>query len=142
MDHIRPRVVALSVAMVCALWLGVAAWLTPSEAGHGTHTQLGMPPCAWAVALDAPCATCGMTTAFAYAAEGRILTSAHTQPFGMLLAVAASVVFWAGLYQGLTGARLDSIAGRLFRGRVLIGMGVLFLAAWGYKLMTWNGTSL
>lgn len=83
-----------------------------------------------------------MTTAFAHAAEGNLIVSAKIQPFGMLLALTAATVFWGGLYQTLTGVRMDTVFGRLLRGRTLIVIGVLFLAAWGYKLLTWNGIAL
>lgn len=83
-----------------------------------------------------------MTTAFAHAAKGDLVASAKTQPFGMLLAITTATVFWAGLYQTLTGVRMNAVFDRILRGKTLIVIGVLFLAAWGYKLLSWNGIAL
>ncbi|MCA9610613.1 MAG: hypothetical protein KC619_33690, partial [Myxococcales bacterium] len=35
--------------------LVTAAMLTPSPEGHGTHTQLGLPPCGFLVYTGYPC---------------------------------------------------------------------------------------
>lgn len=56
-------------------WLGVtgvAAWLRPSEVGHGTHTQLGLPPCPAAFILHRPCPGCGLTTSWTRLLHGDI----------------------------------------------------------------------
>ncbi|QKK08932.1 MAG: DUF2752 domain-containing protein [Planctomycetota bacterium] len=99
------RVLAAAGALAGLTVLGLAAWITPDAAGHGTHTQLGLPDCAWAQAFDKPCATCGMTTSFAHASHGDILGSASTQPFGFLLAVVTAA---GGVGRGpRRGHRLD-----------------------------------
>src|SRR5690606_33691507 len=64
------RIVACGVGAGCLGVLGLAPWLTPAAAGHGTHGQLGLPPCGWVLAMGRPCPSCGMTTAFAHAADG------------------------------------------------------------------------
>lgn len=122
--------------------LGLSAWLNPAGEGHGTHTQIGLPPCSWAAKLDAPCATCGMTTAFSHAANGDLLTSAMTQPMGMLLAVTSAVTLWAGLYQAVAGVRLDRLVARLVRRRAVILVAALFLGSWAFKYLTWSGFTL
>ncbi len=134
----RPRLIATFTALACLTLLIVSAWLSPSGDGHGTHTQLGMPPCAWAMWLDSPCATCGMTTAFAHAADGDLAGSFVTQPMGMMLAVVVAAVFWGGVYQASTGSRVDAAFARLLRGRAIAGAGALVLASWVYKIITWD----
>ncbi|MEC9374691.1 MAG: hypothetical protein VYC34_12640, partial [Planctomycetota bacterium] len=62
---------ALAAAAFIAVLI-VAATLTPSPDGHGTHTRLGLTPCPWVLTLNKPCPTCGMTTAFAHAADGQL----------------------------------------------------------------------
>src|SRR6185503_8103051 len=66
------RLIAAVVMLGCGTVLGVAAWLTPSPTGIGTHQQLHMPQCGWIAIADLPCPTCGMTTAFAHAAHGHL----------------------------------------------------------------------
>lgn len=134
---IGERVGSGLIAGACATVLALAAWLAPASAGHGTHTQLGMAPCVWAVTLDKPCPTCGMTTSFASAGEGQWLTSIATQPMGTLLVLLTAVVFWGALAQTITGARIGATVQPALRPRSFIVMGLLLLAAWGYKIITW-----
>ena len=85
------RLVGGAVSVGSAGMLGVGAWLRPDAAGHGSHTQLGLPPCAWASVFHRPCPTCGMTTAVSLAAHGRLVDAAIAQPFGLVVALAAAV---------------------------------------------------
>ncbi|RMH29968.1 MAG: DUF2752 domain-containing protein [Planctomycetota bacterium] len=117
----------------------IAASLRPAEAGHGTHTQIGLPPCSWVVWFDKPCPTCGMTTAFANAGEGHWLASFVTQPAGMLLCVATASAFWLGLHTLLTGSRIGSLTGWVLRPKPIAAMVLGLIGAWVYKIMTWNG---
>lgn len=137
------RYAAGLTVLICAGVLGVAAWLTPSPDGLGTHTQLsaipGMHDCPWLTAFDQPCATCGMTTAFAHAASGEYLASFLTQPFGAGLAVFAATVFWLSLHTAVTGSRALSLMTRHLGGKMPWVLLALFLAAWAYKVIVWPG---
>lgn len=70
------------VALMC---VGVSLYLIPDPSGYNTHTQLGLPPCPRYAQTGWPCLTCGMTTAFAYAARLRFDRAFLCQPFGTLL---------------------------------------------------------
>lgn len=121
--------------------LGVSAWLDPSPAGMGTHTQLGIPQCAWPGSLGMPCPSCGMTTAFALAADGRFLDSFCTQPAGFVLAVCAACLTAVLAISAFTGARLASaVVGSLGSagGWLLVGIMVL---GWAYKIVVTRGVS-
>lgn len=134
------RLVAAFLTVLCAGVIGVAAWLTPSPAGHGTHEQLNLPACDWAAGFSMPCPTCGMTTSFAWAASGNLLQAARVQPFGAFLALATAAAFWIAAHVALTGSAAFRIVARtVLRPPVVWGGGVAFLAAWGYKVLTWNG---
>ena len=132
-----PRLLAAGIALACAAVLITAASLAADGAGHGTHEQLGLPPCMWARAFDAPCMTCGMTTSFTHAAHGRLLESLLTQPLGMMLSVLAAAAFWIGLFVALTGSRLGEHALRLLSTRSLIALAALGAVAWVYKIAVW-----
>jgi hypothetical protein len=67
--------------------LGVARWLEPDPRGYGTHTQLGLGPCAFAVLTGRPCPACGMTTSFAWFARGCLGRSWQASPAGCLIAL-------------------------------------------------------
>jgi hypothetical protein len=132
------RLLAIALAIGSLGVLAVAAWLDPSARGYGTHTQIGLPPCAWAIWFDKPCPTCGMTTAFSKAGEGRWIAAFLTQPAGAALGLMTAAGFWLSGHAALTGSRLGSAAGSLLRPRVATLMVVGFIAAWGYKIVTWN----
>lgn len=131
------RLGGLAVAGGCLAVLVLAAGLRADGRGHGTHQQLGLPACGWAAVLDAPCPTCGMTTAFAHAAGGDLAASAITQPLGAALAVVAATLVIGGGHVALTGVDtlrlLRPLGGRRW---LWIGLGSL-LAAWGYKMVMW-----
>lgn len=131
------RLIAAGFAIGSLSVLAVGAWMQPATEGHGTHTQLGLKPCMWAVSLDAPCMTCGMTTSFAHAGEGQWISSFLNQPMGALLVVLTSVIFWGGLVQALSGARIGTMIQPALRPRVFIALLGLLLVAWGYKVITW-----
>jgi hypothetical protein len=130
-------VAGLALAAATLALLLVAAWLRASADGHGTHEQLGLAPCAWTLRWNFPCPTCGMTTAFAHAADGDLAAAAATQPFGAALAVFASVSFWGGLHAGLTGANPWRLVRPGHATRTSIIVVSLFLAAWVYKMIVW-----
>jgi len=130
------RVFALVLAIGCAGVLSVAAWMSPSTAGHGTHTQLGLASCGWMLKYGKPCPTCGMTTSWSHAAEGNLAASFATQPFGSLLAVLTAAMLWGALYVAATGSRLGSVAVSMLRPSVLWTMAGMAGAAWVYKLAT------
>ena len=76
--------------------LVTAAILTPDPRGRGTHEQLGLPPCTFAIVMGFRCPGCGMTTAWSHLARGRVGEAASTHLAGTLLglmAMATSV--WA-----------------------------------------------
>jgi len=80
-----------------------------------------------------------MTTAFSNAAHGDFVSSFRAQPLGMVLSIVTAMAFWVGLYVAVTG----STAGRLILGMMgsrfaWLAVGAL-LAAWVYKLATWQG---
>ncbi len=75
--------------------LGTARALQPDPKGYGTHTQLGLRPCALASATGRRCPTCGMTTAFAWLVRGRIDRSWQANPAGCLIAFATvPTILW------------------------------------------------
>ncbi len=107
-----------------------AAMLTPSAAGHGTHTQLGLPPCGFLVFTGYPCPGCGLTTAFAHMVRLQIFGAWHANPFGIVLflCTAATIpVAAAGLVRGWSVvATLD----KLHAEKIAIGLSLLSLGVW------------
>lgn len=131
------RTLAGVLAVGCLAVLGVAAALSAASDGHGTHTQLGLRPCTWAIYFDAPCPTCGMTTSFSHAADGDFAASFLTQPMGFLLAIGTAVTFWGSAHVAVFGSNLGRYAFRLGGAKVFWSAGGAAAAAWAYKIMTW-----
>lgn len=116
----------------------LAALMRPSEDGHGTHTQMGLPECAWAVSLDMPCMTCGMTTSFAHAAHGDLLGSLLTQPMGFVLVLGSAMTVWGGAHAAIGGARLGPLLGLMSSKWLIWSLVAMTGAAWIYKIITWG----
>ncbi|MFG0330264.1 MAG: DUF2752 domain-containing protein [Phycisphaerales bacterium] len=132
------RLLAGLLAIACAALLGLAAWLQPDPRGFGTHNQLRLAPCLWVERVGMPCPTCGMTTAFAHAADGSFLSAARAQPMGLVLAFMTAMTFWVALYVAATGSLIGALLLRLWRPSVLWTAGGLALASWLYKI--WDFT--
>jgi len=65
----------------------LARKLEPDPRGFGTHTQLGLRPCAFLTVTGRLCPTCGMTTSFAWLTRGRFDRSWQANPAGCLYAL-------------------------------------------------------
>lgn len=138
--RLRRRLVAALVVLAAGSLLSVAAWMQPASGGLGTHEQLGLPECGWILTMNLPCPTCGMTTAFAHAADGNLLSSLVTQPMGAVLAVGTAMAFVAALITLVTGSGLFvGLAGRWWTTRTPWAIAGLLLIAWAWKMATHRG---
>ncbi len=93
------------------LWVGVTAcglYLSPSAQGHGTHQQLGLPPCPSALFLDRPCPGCGLTTSWSALLHGNLGLSFHAHPLGPVLYLLFTAIAWTGLYGWIKKLRVRS----------------------------------
>ena len=134
------RLVAVVVMFAAATILGLAAYLEPSPTGIGTHTQLpAMPTCGWIVTMDLPCPTCGMTTAFAHAANGNLLAALGAQPLGAVLALATAMTLLVAGYAAFTGSRVGSIFASLWGRRAAWILAAGATGAWAYKVLVYKG---
>lgn len=129
------RLIAALVAVACGAVLGVAATLTPSPTGVGTHTQLGLPPDPILEATGVPMPGCGMTTSFAWFVRGNLLASMYVEPMGTLLAAATTAAVPLGLFVAITGRPVHRKLAPLVRIRTLVVAGVLAALSWGWKMI-------
>lgn len=133
----RNRTIALLVLLGCAALFAIAATLTPSPTGYGTHRQLGSPPCLMPILTGYPCPTCGMTTSLAFAVRGQFLNSFHAQPAGLAIALALGCAVIISIRVLLNG---DATV-LLFRPspiRTALVVAAMLLAGWAYKIMTFT----
>jgi hypothetical protein len=131
---ITGRLLALTSSAACLAVMLVAAHLTPSPTGMGTHTQLGLDQCYFALRTGIPCPSCGMTTSYSWMARGNFPASFYVQPMGALLAIATIVTFWAGLYIAATGRsiyRLIALGPTRYYVPTIVALAI---AAWAWKI--------
>lgn len=128
------RLIALPLFLAGSTVLGLAAMLTPRAEGLGTHRQLGLPPCQFEQVTGIPCATCGCTTSFSHAANGSLLDAFITQPFGAVLAVLTAMTVLITGYALVTNMQVMPIIRVATRGKVVVVMLVIMMAAWGYTI--------
>jgi hypothetical protein len=94
--------------LVWAVGLAIALWLEPSPTGHGTHTQLGLPPCPSLLVSQRPCPGCGLTTSFSATAQLDLAHAWRSHPFGPLLFGLWTLSAWLALYGFVRRRRLLS----------------------------------
>jgi hypothetical protein len=133
------RIQALLVGTGAIVILAIAAWLSPSADGVGTHKELGLPPCGWIVAADIPCPTCGMTTAFSYTVRGNFLSAFKTQPFGLFLAVCVAITGILGFTIAFTGRPKTAFWYHWMTTKTLFIIAGLAAFAWVYKILAHRG---
>ncbi len=128
----RNRWVATPFFLGSSAILLLATYLGP---GYGLHEAFGYPVCGFKITSGLPCISCGMTTAFAYAADGNLLGALRVQPFAALLAVATAVLAIVSGYALVSGMSLAPIGRAVWRPRVIIPALVLLVASWVYTLL-------
>lgn len=128
------RLLALSIGLACLATMVTAARLTPSPTGMGTHTQLGLDQCQFALRTGLPCPSCGMTTSFAWLARGNLLASFYIQPMGALLGLLTILATWTSFYVAATGRavyRLIALGPSRYYVPGLLAWAIL---AWAWKI--------
>lgn len=83
--HLGSRLVWLVLFSLPLAVVITATTLNPDPAGHGTHTQLGLPPCGFLETTGLPCPGCGLTTCFSHMVRLEIVGAAAANPFGVAL---------------------------------------------------------
>lgn len=86
------RAALLLAGSVLLTLLGIAAWLTPSPLGLGTHQQLGLPPCTMRFVFHIRCPSCGMTTSWSHLMHGNLIGSLRANAGGAFLGMTALVM--------------------------------------------------
>ena len=134
---VRKRLRRRGIVIASACWaiLIVAACMTPSPSGMGTHCQLGLPPCQWLATTGYPCPTCGLTTSMAAMGHGRFALAWTAHPFGIVLFVAVLAAALLGTFEACTAR--DAFT-RLRPGIWWAWVAILALLA-GWGLNVWIG---
>ncbi|UJR79470.1 Hypothetical protein I5071_15060 [Sandaracinus amylolyticus] len=120
---------AILFALPTAVFI-TAAWLTPNPEGHGTHTQLGLPPCGFLVFTGYPCPGCGLTTAFAYMIRLDVIGAWHANPFGIALFLAVALFIPFAALGFVRGWSVVSALDRVHAEKVAIVLALLSVMSW------------
>ncbi|MCX7800046.1 MAG: DUF2752 domain-containing protein [Fimbriimonadales bacterium] len=114
-------------------WVAAAAialWIEPSPEARGSHTQLGLPPCALLAIAHRPCPGCGLTTSVAATLRGRWSEALRAHPFGPPLVALATAAACLALWGWLAGVRVSLATRRMDLAAILfLGAFLLFGAA-------------
>lgn len=113
-----------------------AALLTPNPVGHGTHTQLGLPPCGFYVFTGLPCPGCGLTTCFSYMMHLDPVGAANANPFGVMLFLTTATVVPVSLIGLFRGLPVIETLDRLQADKWAILLAVTSLTVWGIRVAT------
>lgn len=77
---------------------GIGRWLTPDASGHGTHRQLGLPPCPLFALTHRRCPACGLTTSISHIMHGQWHRAWRAHPLGPVLVCWLAMAAGASLY--------------------------------------------
>jgi hypothetical protein len=125
--------IMLVIAVATVITAGI---LTPDPAGHGTHTQLGLPPCGFLVITGYPCPGCGLTTCFSAMAHFDPITAAMANPFGVMLflvTLASIPISALGLWRGWG---VISVLDRLRADRWALLLATCSVMVWLIRIVT------
>jgi hypothetical protein len=121
-------------------WLGltgVAAYLHPNPHLHGTHTQLGLPPCLSVVLFGRPCPGCGMTTSITSLVHGHIVDAFRAHPFGPPMYLVYTLSAFAAAWAWWKVRRMD--AGSRAANTFLVCLLIAFIAFGIIRFATTSG---
>src|SRR5690606_14592168 len=103
------RIAWLAIATAGAAVLVLARMLEPDARGHGTHEQLGLPPCGFLELTGVPCPGCGLTTAFAHLARADLVPALEANAGALPLFLLTALAVPAGALGAIAGARFEPI---------------------------------
>jgi hypothetical protein len=136
-EQARDKTPIRTQALWIVLWLAVtvvAFFLRPDRELHGTHQQLGLPPCPSVAFFDRPCFGCGLTTSFAATVHLDFATAFRAHPLGSVLYFLLTATAFVTLWASSKGLRVDSDT-KAFN-RASLALLVAFVAFGVYRFST------
>ncbi|HEY8428437.1 MAG TPA: DUF2752 domain-containing protein [Sandaracinaceae bacterium] len=110
--------------------LVTAAMLTPAAEGHGTHTQLGLPPCGFLVYTGYPCPGCGLTTSFAHMIRLDVGGAFSANPFGIVLFLCTAAMVPLSILGLARKMPVIDTLDRLHAEKIAIGLAIVSIVVW------------
>jgi hypothetical protein len=131
----RTRLLCVLLGVGLSALLGIATVLQPDPHHHGTHQQLGLPPCTFYYLFGVPCPTCGMTTSWAHLMRGEILTSFRVNAGGAILGMLAILAVPWSLATAIRGRPIARLPRERLTGWFGVGILAVVLLQWGCRLI-------
>jgi hypothetical protein len=129
----RVGLAALAAALVALLV--TARTLTPDERGHGTHEQLGLPPCTFYLIFHRPCPACGMTTSWARLLRGNVGRALAANAGGALLATLSIVAAPWMLISAIRGRWLIGLPSDWMFAAIAVAVSLVTAAQWIWRML-------
>ena len=136
------RIKLLGQLIYFLAWAGLSSIgafiLHPDIHNHGTHTQLGLPPCPSVVLFGRPCPGCGLTTSWTHLLHGQIPEAFGSHALGPFLYLAFTMSALLSGYGYARRARYDMAGSQYDRWvgsmvAVFLAYGVARFATTTYK---------
>jgi hypothetical protein len=128
----KPLAVGLLIS-ACTV-LAVALWLRPAACGYGTHSQLGLPPCAFLRITHLPCPGCGLTTSFAWAVRFHFWNAFLASPFGLLAFFGTASMIPASIFLLWRRISLRQITESAVFTKAVYTAAAFYFLSWCFKL--------
>lgn len=113
---------SLTLPLVWLAVTGFGIYLRPSPDGHGTHQQLGLPPCGSVILFDRPCPGCGLTTSWTATIHGNLAEAFSAHPLGPPLYLIFTVLAVANVWAFAKKRTVDTSGVRWTYGVVAAGI--------------------
>lgn len=98
----------LIVTFLWAAITGFGIYLHPDKYGHGTHQQLGLPPCPSVLLFNKPCPGCGLTTSWTATIHGQFVQAFQAHPLGPILYLVFTYFAFVNLWAFIKRYRVDT----------------------------------
>lgn len=128
---------SLWAAMGAVAWvvISLSRWLTADGRGHGTHEQLGLPPCRFEAVTHIPCPGCGLTTSFTHMAHFDVVSALRAHPMGPALFLLTLFVALASPFAIRRAYPVNELLARREAGPVLGVTLALGLGTFAFRLL-------
>ena len=129
----RIGLAALAAALVAVLV--TARTLSPDDRGHGTHEQLGLPPCTFYLIFRRPCPACGMTTSWAWLLRGNVVRAMAANAGGALLAMLSIAAAPWMLISAIRGRWFVGLPGDWTFAGIALAVSAVTAGQWIWRMM-------